>query len=100
MVATCVCTSCCRTVVVVVVVVVVVQLLFCCCVQSDEVLVREMAAFRQASFQYVCMMQDIHAQKQYELMEPVSWAACGLDPALSLWCTQSWSVVVYHCSPS
>ena len=33
---------------------------------------REMAAFRQASFQYVCMMQDIHAQKQYELMEPVS----------------------------
>ena len=48
------------------------QLLFCCCLQSDEALVREMAAFRQASFQYVCMMQDIHAQKQYELMEPVS----------------------------
>ena len=38
-----------------------------------------MAAFRQASFQYVCMMQDIHAQKQYELMEPVSGIASGQD---------------------
>ena len=32
---------------------------------------KERLAFQQSAFQYVCMIQDLHAQKQYELMEPV-----------------------------
>ena len=32
----------------------------------------EHASYRQSAFQYVCMLQDVHSQKQYELIEPVS----------------------------
>jgi hypothetical protein len=33
---------------------------------------REKAQFRQISFDYVCRLQDVHAQKHYELIEPVN----------------------------
>jgi hypothetical protein len=39
--------------------------------EYEDQLVKEQLSFQQASFQYVCMVQDLHAQKQYELMEPV-----------------------------
>jgi len=32
----------------------------------------EHASYRQAAFQYVCQLQDVHSQKKYELVEPVS----------------------------
>ena len=34
---------------------------------------REKAQFRQISFDYVCRLQDVHAQKHYEFVEPVCY---------------------------
>jgi len=39
---------------------------------ADSLLEREHAGYRQSAFDYVCKLQDVHAQKQYELIEPVS----------------------------
>ena len=41
--------------------------------QHDQQLEIEHAGFRQASFNYVCKLQAVHAMKQYELIEPVSF---------------------------
>ena len=37
----------------------------------DSNLEREHARFMQSAFDYVCKLQDVHAEKQYELIEPV-----------------------------
>ena len=39
--------------------------------EADSTLEREHAGYRQSAFDYVCKLQDVHAQKQYELIEPV-----------------------------
>lgn len=39
--------------------------------QNDQ-FEREKAQFRQISFDYVVHLQDVHAQKHFELVEPVS----------------------------
>ena len=40
--------------------------------QVNSSLEREHLGFRQCAFDYVCKLQDVHAQKQFELIEPVS----------------------------
>lgn len=40
--------------------------------QADAAIERERAHYRQTAFEYVCNLQDVHAQKQYEIIEPVS----------------------------
>jgi hypothetical protein len=39
--------------------------------EHDQHLEIEHAGFRQASFNYVCKLQEVHAMKQYELIEPI-----------------------------
>jgi hypothetical protein len=39
--------------------------------EHDQHLEIEHAGFRQASFNYVCKLQQVHAMKQYELIEPI-----------------------------
>jgi Rho GTPase-activating protein 10 len=39
--------------------------------EFDNHLEIEHAGFRQASFNYVCKLQEVHAMKQYELIEPI-----------------------------
>ena len=43
-----------------------------CSSQNDHHFEREKAMFRQVSFEYACRLQDVHAMKHYELIEPVS----------------------------
>lgn len=45
-------------------------------IDADSTLEREHAGYRQSAFDYVCKLQDVHAQKQYELIEPVSVCVC------------------------
>lgn len=40
-------------------------------IEADSQLQIEHASYRQSAFQYVCMLQDVHSQKQYELIEPI-----------------------------
>jgi len=44
--------------------------------QFDSALFKDQAAFQQTSFTYACQLQDVHAAKQYELVEPVSVCFC------------------------
>ena len=44
----------------------------------DSNLEREHARFMQSAFDYVCKLQDVHAEKQYELIDPVR----ALEPVL------------------
>ena len=54
---------------------------FSICLQHDQHLEIEHAGFRQASFNYVCKLQEVHAMKQYELIEPVSdWVCIPVQP--------------------
>ncbi|XP_019851473.1 PREDICTED: rho GTPase-activating protein 10-like isoform X2 [Amphimedon queenslandica] len=40
-------------------------------VPENDQFEREKAQFRQISFDYVCHLQDVHAQKHFELVEPI-----------------------------
>lgn len=40
-------------------------------IEADSQVQIEHASYRQSAFQYVCMLQDVHSQKQYELIEPI-----------------------------
>lgn len=39
--------------------------------ESNAQLERDAAGFKQAAFDYACKLQDVHATKQYELVEPI-----------------------------
>ncbi|XP_065885496.1 rho GTPase-activating protein 10-like isoform X2 [Dysidea avara] len=39
--------------------------------EFDSALFKDQAAFQQTSFTYACQLQDVHAAKQYELVEPI-----------------------------
>ncbi len=45
-------------------------------IDADSTLEREHAGYRQSAFDYVCKLQDVHAQKQYEIIEPVNLHVC------------------------
>ena len=46
---------------------------------ADSVMEREDTLYRRSALDYVSKLQDVHSQKQYELIEPVSYDNLDID---------------------